>query len=182
MKRRSFLEILTGLTAALFLPPIRAAKALQKRIPPVPRWLTGRKHWEHLPEAIPHPGFRPFVPEGTNDARIVCRVLGPTHFHANLHPTKSNDFERGLEEAGWDSEEIARRVHPNYGEWGMSLPCEACSRRVWVPKDESAASALTLLGFCVPAELPMSCFGWQIEKTEGLWTARCPDHRKLPAA
>lgn len=126
MKRRPFLQIVSATFAACFLSPLRAAKAVQRRVTqrlqqrPL-MWLTGRKHWEHLEQPIPHPGFARFV-EGAPDGKIVCRVLGATHFHTNLHPD-SGEFEMALEEAGWSPEGVQRRVQPDYD---PILGCELC--------------------------------------------------------
>lgn len=155
MKRRSFFQVLTAFTAACLLPPIRAAQAVRSRVKHIPRWLTGRKHWEHLEQPIPAPNYI----MGAPDAKIVCRVLGPTHFHTNMHPD-SGGFEAALEEAGWTPQQIERRLKVGFGNWGMSVPCEACTLKIWIPKSGKVS---------VP--------GWQVEHTEMGWSVRCPDHR-----
>jgi hypothetical protein len=174
MKRRAFLEILTAFTAAVFLPPLRAAKAFQQRVrqrvKPVTRWLSGRKHWKHLETPIPapfyshyvvHPEFKDHVPEEENDAKIVCRVLGPAHFQTSLTDA---EFVAALEDAGWTPDDIERRMNPKPG---VHLRCEACQQKFWLSGSPSAL------------KLPLEDVGgWQFTGREGEWAARCPDHRR----
>jgi hypothetical protein len=157
MKRRSFFQILTTVAAACFLPPIRAAQAVRDRVRHLPRWLDGRKRWEHLPVPVPDPSFQRFI--SPNDAnKIVCRVLGPTHFRPGLSDA---EYVAALEDAGWTPKTIER--HMNHGH-GLTLRCEACPRSYWVLGIEATVYGL-----------------WQVRHDGKGWVARCPDHR-LPEA
>ena len=167
MKRRSFFQILSALTAALFLPPIRAAKAVQSRVRRAfPRsWLDGKRYWEPLEEPIPAPNYSPYVahplfadvvPPEDNDAQIVCRVLRGNH-HSRTNVGNDAEFTAAMEEAGWMPKEIHRQMNP-----GLVLRCQGCNRAHWVASVDALAHD-----------------AWQVEPRDTGWVAYCPDHREV---
>jgi hypothetical protein len=97
MKRRSFLGLL-GALGGLVLSPIRAAEArIRAALRPL-RWRGLTPRWEHLAEPVPVERPWEYVVGGESDAKVVCRLLRPTHYRTSM---TDEEFFPAMYDAGW---------------------------------------------------------------------------------
>jgi hypothetical protein len=115
MKRRSFFGAFAAL-AGLVLTPIRAAEArIRAGLRPL-RWHGLTPRWEHLAEPVPVERPQDYVVAGENDAKVVCRLLRPTHSTTLM---TDEEFLPAMREVGWGQTHVDDMPEESEAKWRM---------------------------------------------------------------